>query len=58
MAQRHLAAGLAGLPEAQEPDIVEAHGGHLVEKGVGDIGQGSRTPQLLASSRSHTRVFI
>ncbi len=46
VAQRHLAARRAGLPQAQEPDIVEAQGGHLVEKGVGDIGQGGRTPQV------------
>ena len=45
--QRHLTARRASLPRAQEPDIVEAHGRHLVEKGVGDIGQGSRTPQVI-----------
>ena len=57
-AQRHLAAGRAGLPEAQEPDVVEAQGDYLIKRGIGEIGQGSRTPKVSASSRSHTRVFI
>ena len=43
--QGDLSSGRAGLPEAQEPDVVEAQGSYLVEKGIGDIGQGSRTPQ-------------
>ena len=45
VAQGDLASGRAGLPEAQEPDVVEAQGSYLVEKGIGNIGQGSRTPQ-------------
>ena len=39
MTQRHLASGLAGLPEAQEPDVIEALTSHLVEKGIGNICQ-------------------
>ena len=59
VAQGHLASGRAGLPEAQEPDVIEALGSHLVEKGIGNIGQSSRTPQRVGpSSRSHTRVLI
>ena len=59
VAQRHLASGLAGLPEAQEPDVVEAQGSHLVEKGIGDIGQGSRTPQRVGQlPEPHPGVYL
>ncbi len=57
--QGHLASGRAGLPEAQEPDVIEALGSHLVEKGIGDIGQGSRTPQRVGQlPEPHPGVYL
>src|SRR5438445_2107878 len=35
--QRHLTSGLARLPDAEEPDPIEAVGGDFVERGVGDV---------------------
>ena len=43
--RRHAARGLAGLPDAEEPDQVEPVAGELVQLRLGDVVQGRRTAE-------------
>src|SRR4029077_556752 len=43
---RHLPAGLPRLPDAEQPDQVEAEGLDRVEQRVGDVVQGGAAAQL------------
>ena len=51
IAPRDPLPGLAGLPDAEEPDPVETHLGQAVQFGVRDIIQGRRPPQLAGQFR-------
>jgi hypothetical protein len=46
MRRRHLARGLAGLPDAEEPDRVESVTGEPVEFRVGEVVQGCRAAEF------------
>ena len=48
-------AGRAGLPDAQEPDPVEAHLGQAVQLGVGNVVQRRRPAQRRATAPSARR---
>jgi hypothetical protein len=50
VAQGHPPPRRPGLPEAQEPDIVEAQGNFLVEELIGNIGQRRRPSQTVRKS--------
>jgi len=51
--------GQADLPDAQQPDPIEAHLGKSVELGIGNIGRAPPArPSLRESSVSQTRVLI
>ena len=47
-----------GLPDAQQPDPVEAQLRQAVELGVRNVVQRGRPAERRASSVSHTRVLI
>ena len=48
----------AGLPDAEEPDPVEALLGQVIQFGVGNVVQGRRRPRFRDNSVSQTRVLI
>ena len=49
----------AGLPDAQQPDPVEAHRGQAVQLGVRNVVEGRAAgPSVRDSSVSQTRVLI
>ena len=47
IASRNLLRRRAGLPNAEEPDPVEAHPGQPVQIGIGNVVQSRRPAQLL-----------
>ena len=55
IAARDLLCGRPGLPDAQQPDPVEAHLGQAIEFGIGNVVERGRAAESCATAPSARR---